>query len=587
MLLQRTPKGRIPLERDLIRRFLRRYRPNVMVVVAASVLLNLLVFTGSLYMMLVYDSVLPSQSLPTLGGLFVMLCLLYLFQAGFEAVRAEALLGIANGVHADLFEPVHYAAVDRSLKTGSSNDSLQLTRDLDQVHSFLAGTGPVAIIDLPWVILFLLVLFALHWSLWLAALLGTVVLAGIAWVTARRSAQGTHRVLQLTGRRLAATQAELRFAESARAMGMQGRLLGRSAQYDADYIDAQSFLSRTISRLGGAGRAFRLFLQSLILTVGALLVIDGQASGGIIIGASILAGRAFAPVDQAIANWRGLSAAREGWGRITQAIMVHRQPPPRQVALAAPQGTVELRDVWVAPPGAQTFVLNGVSLALKPGQALAVIGPSAAGKTTLAKALLGIWPAARGEIRIDGATHDQWGPEAIGAAMGYVPQNVELIEGTLGQNIARFDPEATSEKVIAAAHAAGLHEMILGFADGYETRVSAGGAELSAGQRQRIGLARALYGDPFLVVLDEPNSNLDAAGDQALAQAILAVRERGGIVVMVTHRPSTLGPVSHVAVMHAGRLTDFGERDAVLQKMNQAGQPQGQTAGAKLEGAVR
>lgn len=365
---------------------------------------------------------------------------------------------------------------------------------------------------------------------------------------------------------------------------MQSRLLGRSAECDRDYIEAQSFLSRTVARLGGAGRVFRLFLQSLILTVGALLVLDGKASGGIIIGASILAGRAFAPVDQAIANWRGLSAAREGWGRIVRAIAVHQIPPPRQVALAAPHGEVVLRDVWVAPPGAKSFVISGVSLTLKPGQALAIIGPSAAGKTTLAKALLGIWQAARGEVRIDGATHDQWEPEAIGAAMGYVPQTVELIEGTIGQNIARFDPAATSEAVIAAARAAGMHEIILAMGDGYETRVSTGGPELSAGQRQRIGLARALYGDPFLVVLDEPNSNLDAEGDTALAQAILGVRERGGIVVMITHRPATLGPVSHVAVLSAGRLVDFGERDGVLERLNKGGKPAQSPSGVNLGG---
>jgi ATP-binding cassette subfamily C protein len=237
---------------------------------------------------------------------------------------------------------------------------------------------------------------------------------------------------------------------------------------------------------------------------------------------------------------------------------------------------VVLRDVWVSPSGGAGFVLQGVSLTLQPGQALAVIGPSAAGKTTLARALLGILPVQRGEIRIDGATHDQWEPEVIGAAMGSVPQVVELMEGTLGENIARFDKAASSEGVIAAARAAGLHEMILGFADGYETKVSPGGAEFSAGQRQRIGLARALYGDPFLVVLDEPSSNLDAAGDDALSAAITGVRARGGIVVMVTHRPATLAPVSHVAVLAVGRLTDFGERDAVLQRMQQ---------GAKLEGA--
>ncbi|MEY4721376.1 MAG: hypothetical protein RIQ46_1101 [Pseudomonadota bacterium] len=555
------------------------------IVVLASIILNLLVFAGSLYMILVYDSVLPSGSLPTLAGLFLMLGILYLFQFGFDVIRGEALLGIANGVQRDLFEPVHHAAVERNLKSGgTNNDSLQLTRDLDQVHAFLAGNGPVAIIDLPWAILFLIVLFALHWSLGVAALFGTAVLAWIAWVTARRSVIGTHEVVAITGRRFAATQAELRFAESAMAMGMRDRLLARSAACDEDYVDAQSFLTRSVARLGGAGRVFRLFLQSLILTVGALLVIDGQASGGIIIGSSILAGRAFAPVDQAIANWRGLAAAREGWGRIVQALSVHRRPQPRQVALAAPHGEVVLRDVWVAPPGSRGFSVSGVSLALQPGQAMAIIGPSAAGKTSLAKAILGVWPPQRGEIRIDGATHDQWEPEAIGAAMGYVPQVVDLIEGTLGENIARFDPAASSDRIIAAARAAGLHETILGFADGYETRVSAGGVEFSAGQRQRIGLARALYGDPFLVVLDEPNSNLDAAGDAALAQAIIGVRQRGGIVVMITHRPSTLGPVSHVAVMANGRLADFGERDAVLQRMVRANDEAARQGGVKLEG---
>ena len=576
------------LERELIRRFIDRYRANLRIVVITSIILNLLVFAGSLYMMLVYDSVLTSGSLPTLAGLFVMLAFLYLFQFGFDTLRAEALLTVANGVQHDLFGPVHYAATDRSLKTGgNTGESLQLTRDLDQIHTFLAGTGPVAIIDLPWVILFLAVLFLLHWWLGVAALFGTGVLAWIAIVTARRSARGTHQVLSLTGRRLAATQAELRFAESALAMGMQDRLLARSAQADYDYIEAQSFLSRSVARLGGAGRVFRLFLQSLILTVGALLVLENQASGGIIIGSSVLAGRAFAPVDQAIANWRGLSAAREGWSRITQALATHRRAADRQVALAAPSGELALKDIWVAPPGSRNFVVSGVSLALKPGQAMAVIGPSAAGKTTLAKAILGIWLPQRGEIRIDGATHDQWDPEVIGGAFGYVPQVVELMEGTLGENIARFDPQATSDAVIAAASAAGLHEMILSFPDGYETRVSTGGGEFSAGQRQRIGLARALYGNPFLVVLDEPNSNLDAAGDAALAQAIVGVRQRGGIVVMVTHRPATLGPVSHIALMNGGRLADFGERDAVLQRMNKDNAPAAKPGETRIEGTVQ
>lgn len=562
------------MERELIGRFLARYRSKVLVVAVASVLLNLLVFTGSIYMMLVYDSVLPSQSLPTLAGLFALMIVLYLFQLGFELLRGEALLGIANGVQADLFEPVHYAASDRSLKGGGpgGGDGLQLTRDLDQVHSFLSGSGPVALIDLPWVILFLIVLFALHWWLGLAALLGAIVLGAIAWANSKRSAKGTQQLVQITGRRIAATQAELRFAEPALAMGMSKRLLGRSAAFDRDYVETQSFLARSTARLGGAGRIFRLFVQSLILTVGALLVIDGKASGGIIIASSILSGRALAPVDQAIANWRGLTAARSGWTRLTQALVVHRAPDARSVALARPSREIVLRDVWVTPPGAQAPVLTGITLSLAPGEAMAVIGPSASGKTTLAKAILGILPTLRGEIRLDGATYEQWDPEALGAALGYVPQTVELIEGTLSENIARFDPDATSEAVIAAAQAAGLHEMILASPNGYDTRVTSGGGEFSAGQRQRIGLARALYGDPFLVVLDEPNSNLDAEGDAALTQAIQRVRQRGGIVVMVTHRPATLGPVSHIAVINQGRLAEFGERDAVMKKL--AGQAQ-------------
>jgi ATP-binding cassette subfamily C protein len=248
--------------------------------------------------------------------------------------------------------------------------------------------------------------------------------------------------------------------------------------------------------------------------------------------------------------------------------MMERLPPPpaRDIELPPPTGRIEVRELWVAAPGTNKAIVSGVSMRLEPGQALALVGPSAAGKTTLIKALLGIWPIARGEVRLDGATHDQWDPEVLGASIGYVPQNVELIEGTIAENIARFDPAATSEQVLAAAKAAGLDDLIKAMPDGYDTPVSQGGASLSAGQRQRIGLAAALYGDPHLLVLDEANSNLDAAGDAALADAIAGVRQRKGIVVMITHRPATLGPISHIAVMQEGRLADYGERDEVLQR---------------------
>ena len=561
------------MDRQFFKLFLRRYRGNLILVGIASLLLNILVFAGSGYMMLVYDSVLPSRSVPTLIGLFGMLILVYAFQALFEAIRGEALLGVANGVHDDLFAAVHYATVTRPLRGGADKgDGLQFTRDLDSIHTFLASSGPIALIDLPWVIVFLMVLTSLHWWLGATALGGVVVMAILALVSNRRTQHGSRELSTITGRRSAAALSEIRFAESALAMGMQERLVARTSGWEGDFIDAQSYLSRTVSRLGGASRTFRMLLQSLILSVGALLVIDQQASGGVILASSVLSGRALAPVDSAIANWKGLVAARNGWTRVIQAITTFRRPHARTVSLERPQGELAVRDLWMAPPGTQRFTLSGVTMTLQPGHALAIIGPSAAGKTTLIRAILGIWRPTRGEVRIDGATLDQWDPEVLGSAFGYVPQTVDLIDGSVGQNIARFDPEATSDSIIAAARAAGMHEVILALPDGYDTVVSAGGNELSAGQRQRIGLARALYGDPYLLVLDEANSNLDSAGDTALARAVDDVRNRGGIVIMITHRPATLAPITHVAVINNGRLADFGPRDEVLQRTLQASQ---------------
>jgi len=556
------------VDRQFLNLFLQRYKGNLVLVAIASILLNVLVFAGSAYMMLVYDSVLPSHSIPTLVGLFIILILVYVFQSVFDAIRSEALLGVANGVHDDLFEAVHYATVTRPLRQGADKgDGLQFTRDLDSIHTFLASSGPIALIDLPWVIVFMLVLFALHWWLGLTALLGCVVMAALALMSNRRTQAGSKELATITGRRSAAALSEIRFAESALAMGMQERLVARTSAWENDFIGAQSYLSRTVARLGGASKTFRMLLQSLILTVGALLVIDGKASGGVILASSVLSGRALSPVDMAIANWKGLVSARSGWSRVVQAIAAFRKPAPRTVALARPSGELSLRDVWVAPPGTQRFTLSGVTMTLTPGQVLGVIGPSAAGKTTLVRTILGIWKPARGEVRLDGATLDQWDPEVLGSYLGYVPQTVDLVDGTIGQNIARFDPDATSEQVVEAARSAGMHEAILALPDGYETVMSAGAVELSAGQRQRVGLARALYGKPFLLVLDEANSNLDATGDAALAEAVAGMKARGGIVIMITHRPATLGPATHLAVINNGRIADFGLRDEVMKRM--------------------
>ena len=561
------------MDRQVFALFLKRYRGSIVLVASASVLINVLVFAGSAYMMLVYDSVLPSRSVPTLVGLFAMLLLVYAFQALFETIRGEALLAMANAMHDDLFGAVHHATVTRALRTGSGanaerGDGLQLMRDLDALHAFLAGSGPLALIDLPWVVMFMVVLFALHWWLGLTALAGTLVMAGLTLWSNRRTQTGSRDLAMITGQRAAAAAAEIRFGESALAMGMTDRLVHRTHAWEARYIHAQAYLARTMLRFGGASRSFRMLLQSLILTVGALLVIDGRASGGVILASSVLSGRALAPVDMAIANWRGFVAARSGWGRLVTGIATWQKPGPRDLVLDPPTTQIALRDVWIVPPGTTQFVVQGVTLTLQAGHVLALVGPSAAGKSSLVRAMLGIWGPARGDIRIDGATIDQWGSDRIGRHFGYVAQGVDLIDGTIGENIARFDPAAGSGAIIAAARAAGMHETILALPQGYDTPIASGGGALSAGQRQRIGLARALYGDPFLLVLDEANSNLDATGDAALANAINVVRQRGGIVVMITHRPATLGPATHMAVMQNGRLVDFGERDAVLNRGN-------------------
>lgn len=559
------------IDRILLIELARRYRTTILLLLAASVLLNTLVFAGSLYMLLVYDTVLPSHNIASLVGLFVLVAMVYGFQTIFEALRSEALLSLANNVHDDLYDSVHRVTVTRPLQARpDGGDGMQPVRDLDAIHSFLSGSGPVAFIDLPWVIVFLIVLSVLHWWLGLTALAGVLVLAAISYRSNIKSSANARELSGMTGQRSAATLTEIRMSETAWAMGMQERLSGRTRFWEQHYVAAQSALSRTVARHGGAGRTFRIFLQSLILTVGALLVIDGKASGGVILASSVLSGRALAPVDQAIANWRGFVVASAGWKRIVEAVCTNPPKAEREVSLPLPSGDLVLRELTSGPPGSNMATIAGVSLELKPGQAVAVIGPSAAGKSSLAKAMLGIWKPLRGEVRLDGATLDQWDREQIGAAIGYVPQSVDLSEGTIAQNIARFDAKATSEAVIAAAQVAGMHETILAMPNGYETTLSAGAQELSAGQRQRIGLARALFGDPFLVVLDEANSNLDAEGDAALTAAVLAVRKRMGIVVMITHRSATLGPISHVAVLRGGRLVDFGERDEVLGRMNPA-----------------
>ncbi|WP_375427154.1 type I secretion system permease/ATPase [uncultured Sphingomonas sp.] len=545
-----------------------RYRTAFITVAVLSAVLNVLLLGGSIYMMLVYDSVLPSHSLPTLYGLLAMIVVVYAFQGLFDTMRQRILSDVASGLDRQLSRRVQLAISEASLRGGRMpGDGLTAMRDLDQVRGFLGGPGPSALIDLPWILFFLAILFLLHVWLGVTALVGALILITLTWITDRRTREPMGQVSQVAAMRNGMADSNLRHVELLTALGMRSRMQERWSEVNNLYLGANDRMARTVGVLGGTSKIFRLLLQSLILTVGAILVIDGRASGGVIFASSILAGRALAPVDSAIANWRGFTAARIGWKRISD--LLDRIPGEQAVMTILPRPKAELavQGLVVVPPGTQRVTVQNADFKLSAGDALGVVGASAAGKTSLGRALIGVWRPARGAVRLDGATLDQWHPDALGEFIGYLPQTVELLDGTVAENIARFDPEPDSAAVIAASEVAGVHEMIVQLPQGYDTSVGSDGSQLSAGQRQRIGLARALYKDPFLVLLDEPNSNLDAAGEVALEGAVRAIRDRGGIAVLIAHRPSALAQVSHVCFMRDGRIEAFGPRDEVLEKI--------------------
>jgi ATP-binding cassette subfamily C protein len=425
---------------------------------------------------------------------------------------------------------------------------------------------------LPWVPLYLAVCFAFHPLIGLVAVGGAIVLVGLTLSTEFFSRKPIKTAAAHAASRNRLAEAGKRNAEVLTAMGMSDRLLARWRTVSADYLIQQKRANDVSNGFGTVGRVLRMMLQSAVLAVGAYLVIQQEASAGIIIASSILTGRALAPVDLAIANWKGFVSARLAWRRLDQlldAVPVASTP----LQLPTPCQSLAVEALAVAPPGTQKLTVQDVGFSVKAGSGLGIIGPSGSGKTTLARALVGVWRAQRGSVRFDSAMIEQWSSGDLGGFIGYLPQDVELMEGTIAENIARFDPQAADGAIVAAAKAAGVHELIVSFPAGYETPIGEQGSALSAGQRQRIALARALYGNPFLVVLDEPNSNLDAEGEDALTKALLGVRARGGIVVVVAHRASALAAVDHILVMTRGAQQGFGPKDEVLSRFGRREPP--------------
>ena len=533
-----------------------------------SCMINLLYLTGSLFMLEVYDRVLPSRSVPTLVGLIVLAGGLYMAQGVLDLIRGRILGRVGTSLDETLNARVFDIVVRLPLTVGGRNEGLQPLRDLDNVRSFLGGMGPGAFFDLPWLPFYLAICFAFHVLIGVTALVGAVILVTLTVMTEFLSRAPARQALGLAARRNDLAAASRRNAEVLVAMGMSGRLTKRWAEANQNYLDGNQRASDVSGGLGAVAKVMRMTLQSAVLAVGAYLVIHQEATAGIIIAGSILSARALAPVDLAIAHWKSFIAARQSWHRLTRLLesMPVRATP---TLLQTPSSRLSIEAVGIVPPGDQRLIVQDVTFALTAGNGLGIIGPSGSGKSSLVRALVGVWQPVRGKVRIDGAALDQWSSDVLGRYIGYLPQDVELFSGSVAQNICRFDSEATSDSIISAAKEAGVHEMIIKMREGYDTQVGEQGTALSAGQAQRVALARALYGNPFLIVLDEPNSNLDTEGDEALTRAIRGARERGAIVVVVAHRPIGIEAVDQLLVLKDGRVQAFGPKETVLAQVLQ------------------
>ena len=530
-----------------------------------SSVINLLYLTGSFFMLEVYDRVIPSRSMPTLLALCGIVLVLYAFQGMLDMIRGRIFVRIGSLLDTRLSDRSYRAIIDLAVHQRQI-DALQPSRDLDQVRQFLWSGGPVGFLDLPWIPLYLLICFAFHPWLGAAAVVGALILIALTFFTDRGAQAAAKAGNGYAAKRSQVAEASRRNAELIHAMGMQAPMGARWQTANRDYLDASGRASDVVASFGAFSKVFRTALQSMVLALGAWLVINNEATGGIMIASSILVSRALAPVEMVIGHWKGFVAARMAWSRLE---MLLSAPPPQLMTLPAPTKTLTVDQISLVPPGAKAANVLDLSLTLSAGSAVGIIGRSASGKSSLARALVGIWRPAKGSVRLDNAGLDQWSPELLGQHIGYMPQESDLFEGTIAENIARFAPDATSEGVLSAAMAADVHDLVLRLPDGYNTRISEQGGMLSAGQRQRVALARALYGDPFLVVLDEPNSNLDEQGDAALTRAIVSVRARGGIAVVIAHRPAAIAACDMLLMMADGRRQMFGPKEEVLAAVTQ------------------
>ena len=531
-----------------------------------SVALNMLMLTGPMFMLQVYDRVLTSHSVPTLIALGTIAMALYAFFGLFNMFRSWMTARIGVSLDRHLAAPAFDASVQIPLKTRGKMQKIEPVRDLEQIRSFISGPGLTALFDLPFMPFYLIIVYLLHPLL---GLLGTIGAAILITSTLMHEWLVKGPTAELNSRRQndrALIAAARNNAEVLSAMGMLTTLRQRWLSRHNKTLDANQKLSSRSAAFSSFTKMARFMLQSGALGLGAYLAIKGELSPGAMIASSIILSRALAPIEQVIGQWRNFVSARLAMKQLEKVLPGLKQVET-ETKLPAPAQKLDLKGLIVAAPGASEPALKGINLSLQAGDAIGVIGSSGAGKTTLARALLGIWPSTRGEIRLDGALVDQYTQEVLGNAIGYLPQDVELFDGTIAENIARFHPEAGSEDIVEAAKMAGCHDIILGFAKGYDTIIGQSGQCLSGGQRQHIGLARAVFGKPILIVLDEPNSNLDNAGEIALNKAILSLRKNGSIVMIIAHRHSALASVNKVLALKDGQQAAFGPRNEVMEQL--------------------
>lgn len=530
-----------------------------------SLFINLLMLTGPLFMLQIYDRVLTSKSHPTLIALIVLVGGLFLFLGLLEFIRIRILARIGEQFANNLGQKAMRATIEHTVNQ-TPNMGISPIRDMETIKQFIAGPGPSTLFDLPWTPIYLAVNFMLHWILGLFSVAATLILILIAILNELTSRKLSEKALHASTTSERAAEEARRNAEVITAMGMQQNIEQRWQFIQQQAQTAMLALSNRASIFTSMSKSVRMFLQSLVLAVGALLAINQLISPGAMIAASIILTRALAPIDQSIAGWRSFLNARKSYQRLSHILEnVHQETDP--MPLPAPKGKVEVEELYLAPPGSRTPLLQGLQFSINPGEALGILGQSGAGKSSLARTLAGIWVPQKGDVRLDGASLSQWSKAQLGAAIGYLPQSVDLHAGTVKENIARLNPDADPNEIIKAAVNAEVHNLILSLPKGYDTELGPGGLSLSGGQKQRIGLARAFFGNPALLILDEPNSNLDQEGEEALFNALTGAKKNGQTIIIIAHRPSAIKIVDKLLYLKEGRQSAFGPRDEILSKI--------------------